>query len=426
MAGQATSSSLTPLMLEDVNSMIPILVEDTDTLDARIKDAKSVRVSTKLFRIRIQTGLTSNVAKVPLDGGAMPSGGASTWDQFTVTPLSYAVSIQYTTLADLTGEPGNVASMNGVTKSIADAALSVRIFRDKFLQTGGNGVLATVDVAANYTAGNNPIVLASTPFGARLLAQNQRVQVMNAAQTVVRGGGALATILNTNNILGSTQSIQVDNVPAGTTNGDVIVVEGVATGGDPFINGIPVFHSTALTGTLMGLSRSNNYVVANGTNAGGAQITLPVLRLAQNQILQALGPKGLKDQIWHTHQSQKAALEEIGFGQFNVFSSGKAKDYDPMFSGDMTIDTREILVNPHADQTRWDLINLVTWGKVKWGNPPFLLKNRGGQTVFQGYDPVTGNPQSVEKQYLLDAIQFYVDNPKSISSVTNCKVPVSN
>ncbi len=424
---QGSGASFAALQLEDVNEMIPLLVEDSNALDARIKDGRSTRVSTKSFRVRIQTALTSNLAKVQLDGGTMPSGGSSQWDQFTITPLAYAVPVQYTTLADLVGEPGNVSSVNGVSKSIADAAIQIRISRDKLLNTAGNGIIATVDVAANYTAGNNPIVLASTPFGCRLIAQGQRVQVMNAAQTVVRGGGALATVLNTNNILGSTQSIQVDNVPAGTTNGDVIVVEGVATGGDPFINGIPVFHSTALTGTLMGISRANSYVVANGVNAGGAQITLPLLRLAQNQIMQALGPNGLKDQIWHTHESQKAAYEEIGFQLSTVFlGNGKAKDFDGMFSGEITIDGRELLVNIHADQTRWDLVNLQSWGKVKWGNPPFWFKNRGGQTVFQQYDPVSGNPQSVEKSYLVDAIQFYVDNPKSISSVTNCKVPSNN
>ena len=400
-----------------------MLVESSHSLDARIKDnGRSNRVSTKSFRIRIQTALTGAVAKINLDGGSLPAGGSSQWDQFTITPLAYAVPVQYTRLADLIGEPKDVASTNPVSKTIADAAIYIQRMRDVFLQTNGDGKLATVD-AAYAGGGANPIVLASQPWGARLLHLGQKVQVFTSNFATNRGPCTVNSIANT---LGGTQSITVDAVPTGTVAGDIIVVDGLATGNDPFINGIPVFHSTATTGTLMGLSRANSYVVANGVNASSSSITLPLLRLAQNQIVQALGADGLKGQIWHTHPSQLQAYEELGFQlQYVPLEGGKAKHFDGLYQK-MTIDGREIINNVHADQTRWDLVNVKAWGKVKWGNPPFWFKNRGGQTVFQQYDTTTGNPQSVEKSYLVDAIQFYVDNPKSLSSVTSCKVPAGN
>src|SRR5437588_9230089 len=166
---QLTASSAIALQLEDVNDVIPLLVEAAHSLDARIKDnGRSSRVSTKSFRIRIQTALTGAVAKVNLDGGTLPAGGSSQWDQFTVTPLAYAVPIQYTRLADLVGEPKNVATVNPVSKTIADAAIYVQRMRDVFLQTNGDGKLAAVD--STYAGGGaNPILLAATPFGARLL-----------------------------------------------------------------------------------------------------------------------------------------------------------------------------------------------------------------------------------------------------------------
>ena len=420
---QLTATSSIALQLEDVNDVIPLLVESSHSLDARIKDnGRSNRVSTKSFRIRIQTALTGAVAKINLDGGSLPAGGSSQWDQFTITPLAYAVPVQYTRLADLIGEPKDVASTNPVSKTIADAAIYIQRMRDVFLQTNGDGKLATVD-AAYAGGGANPIVLASQPWGARLLHLGQKVQVFTSNFATNRGPCTVNSIANT---LGGTQSITVDAVPTGTVAGDIIVVDGLATGNDPFINGIPVFHSRATTGTLMGLSRANSYVVANGVNASSSSITLPLLRLAQNQIVQALGADGLKGQIWHTHPSQLQAYEELGFQlQYVPLEGGKAKHFDGLYQK-MTIDGREIINNVHADQTRWDLVNVKAWGKVKWGNPPFWFKNRGGQTVFQQYDTTTGNPQSVEKSYLVDAIQFYVDNPKSLSSVTSCKVPAGN
>ena len=418
-----TASSAIALQLEDVNDIIPLLVESAHCLDARIKDnGRSNRVSTKSFRVRIQTALPGAVSKINLDGGSLPSGGSSQWDQFVVTPLAYAVPIQYTRLADLVGEPKEVATINPVSKTIADAAIYIQRMRDIFLQTNGDGKLATVDTSYGGS-GANPIILSSTPFGARLLHLGQKVHVFNSTFSADRGPCTITAIVNT---LGAAQSITVDAVPANTAAGDIIVVDGLATGNDPFINGIPVFHSTSTTGTLLGINRSNNYVVANGVNAANATITLPLLRLSQNQIVVALGEEGLKGQIWHTHPSQLQAYEELGFQlQYVPLTDGKAKNFDGLYQK-MSIDGREILNNVHADQTRWDLVNIKSWGKVKWGNPPFWFKNRGGQTVFQQYDTTTGNPQAVEKSYLVDAIQFYVDNPKSLSSVTSCKVPAGN
>src|SRR5437588_11745284 len=173
------------------------------------------------------------------------------------------------------------------------------------------------------------MIQAPQPWVDRLLHLGQKVQVFTSNFITARGSCTVTSIANT---LGGTQSVTVDAVPAGTVAGDIIVVDGLATGNDPFINGIPVFHSTATTGTLMGLSRANSYVVANGVNASSSSITLPLLRLAQNQIVQALGADGLKGQIWHTHPSQLQAYEELGFQlQYVPLSDGKAKNFDGLF-----------------------------------------------------------------------------------------------
>ena len=241
----------------------------------------------------------------------------------------------------------------------------------------------------------------------------------------------VATIIDVTKTLGVTQSIRVDQVPPNTQPGDFIVVAGLAPGGAaPFINGLPVFHSTAPTGTLLGISRGNNYVVANGVNANQAQITLPLLRLAMNQVIVELGDDALKAQVWHVHPSQLAAYEELGFQIQTIFSdSGKfnEKGFDGLFNRKkMTVEGYEIIANLHADNQAWHFTNVKSWGKVKWGMGTFWFKNRGGQTVFQQYDFATGTPKAVENSYLVDAFQTYVDNPKLLSAVTNCKLPAGN
>jgi len=424
---QLTSTTSAALQLEDVNEIIPVLVELSNKLDARIKDnGRATRVSTKSYRVRIQTVDVGDVAKFNLDGGTLPTGGSSQWDQFLVTPLAFVKPIEYTRLADETGEPKNVSTVNPVSKTIADAVRGIQVQRDMFLQTAGDGKVA--QVLAGYAGGGaNPITLEPSPWGARLLRKGQKIQVFTNA-FASRG---TATITNVVKTLGATQSITVDAVPAGTVAGDFIVVAGLAAGGaDPFINGLPVFHSTSTSGTLLGISRANNYVVANGVNANGAQITLPLLRLAMNQVLVELGDEALKDQLFHTHPSQLAAYEELGFQIQNIFSNnGKFNDkgFDGLMnSKKMTIDGFEIISNLHASNTDWNFTNVKSWGKVKWGQGTFWFKNRGGQTVFQQYDITTGTPKAVENSYLVDAAQYYVDNPKLLSSVTSAKLIAGN
>ena len=424
---QLTSTTSAALQLEDVNDVIPVLVELSNKLDARIKDnGRATQVSTKSYRVRIQTADVGDVAKFNLEGGTLPTGGSSTWDQFLVTPLAFVKPIEYTRLADLTGDPKSVASENPVSKTIADCVKGIQVQRDMFLQTAGDGKIG--QVLSTYAGGGaNPITLEPSPWGARLMRRGQKIQVMSNAFAL----RSTAVITNVVKTLGATQSITVDVVPGGTVAGDFIVLAGIAAGGaDPFINGLPVFHSTSTAGTLLGISRANNYVVANGVNANGAQITLPVLRLAMNQVLVELGDEALKDQLFHTHPSQLAAYEELGFKIQTMYSdSGKFNDkgFDGMLNArKMTIDGYEIISNLHADNQAWHFTNVKSWGKVKWGQGTFWFKNRGGQTVFQQYDTATGTPKAVENSYLVDCIQTYVDNPKLLSSVTSCKLPTGN
>jgi len=189
------------------------------------------------------------------------------------------------------------------------------------------------------------------------------------------------------------------------------------------------FHNTSTTGTYLGINRTQNYVVANGVAAGGAPISLPMLRAALNRVKQSLGAGALKSQVWHTHPSQSQAYEEMGFAKQEILmSSGKMPGFDGLTPGtpSLTIAGREILENIHADQTRIDLMAFGSWGKVVWGKSPFWFKNRAGQWVFQIYDPSTGNPTANEGCYYLDMRQYFVDNPQEISSVTGLKVPVYN
>lgn len=424
MSGLSAQGTIS-VQLEQVQDSIPFLVEKDDALDRLIQDnGRARKVSTKSYRIAFETAMPGSVAKINLDSAqvALPAGGSSEWQQGTITPLAFCVPIEWTKLAELAAQ-GEVAITNVVSIQLGRATDALKRFRDVFLQTDGTGKLATVQAVDLV----NQILTLATPsttgvqsgFGARLLAKNQFVQIFNGNALVGR-----CQILKLNNSLGQTQSIQVDQIPAGTVQGYFVRVDGVEDGGPIFINGIPVFHSTSTVGTVLGTDRSNSYVVANGVDIGGAQITAPVLRVPFNQIKQALGESGMMDLALHTHTAQTAAYEELGWQlQMIPLEGGKAQGMDILFRGKKEVDGRPIIENIHADQTRWDYMSLKAWGKVKWGNPPFWFTQEG-RRVFEIY-AANGSPTAGARSFLVDAYQTYVDNMKAISSITTAKVPVN-
>lgn len=421
-----TAQQALPLQLEAFAPYIAETVEVDGELARLLGNGNggATRVSLRSFRARLKTALASHAAQINLDTGTMPPGIGNKYDQFLLTPVAWTIPVQYSQLAQLVGEGDNVATDNAVTDTIADVARQVINFRDIFLQTPGDGSLASVDsTTGNFINLRSSITTTIDGRGAHLMKEQQTVQVMSSAY-VLRG---TCTIQNVYKSLGATQQIQVDAIPGGTVAGDLIVVAGAAPGAPAFINGIPTFVSTSTVGNLYGISRALPYVVANGVNLSNtSQVTKPVFRISENQILQRLGKKGLKNQFYHTHPSQLQALEELAFGDSYVpLEGGKAKAYDPLFS-DITINGRPVYINVHADQTRWDLLLKEAWNQIKWGPGGFWFKLRSGQMVFPIVDPTTGTITTQEAMYWVQAEQNYVNNPMAQGGITGAKIPQAN
>lgn len=299
-------------------------------------------------------------------------------------------------------------------RNVADAMKQFRRDIDAALQTAGNGVLATV---ATVNTGTNTLTLNEAPFGARLIRTNQNIQVYDPTLTTNRGEITAQAVTNS---LGATPTLVASGaLPAGTAAGDVLVVDGVSGASPTFIYGIPYHHNSATSGSWMGISRSQPYAVANGVNANNAALTLPVLRLAFNQVRQAIGVDSLGNLIWHGHPTQVAAYEELGFVISEIEKGGANQDLDLLFRN-KTIGGVRVKENIHADVSRLDLVNLETWGRVEW--LPIDYYEIGGQTVFPVYG-VSGGIAASYLFYLVTGVQFFVDNPRAISSVTSLAVP---
>ena len=134
------------------------------------------------------------------------------------------------------------------------------------------------------------------------------------------------------------------------------MVAGVAATTPVFWYGIPYFHNTSTSGTYLGINRTQNYVVANGVAAGGAPLSLPMLRASLSRVEQSLGTDALKTQVWHAHPSQIQAYEEMGFAkpemELHRLAKFSASSFDGVtynIMGHITIAGREVVRNIHAD-----------------------------------------------------------------------------
>lgn len=429
-----TAQQALPLQLEAYSPYIAETIEADGELAKLLGNGNggATRVSLRSFRARLKTALASTASQINLDTGTLPPGIGNKYDQMLLTPVAWTIPVQYSQLAQLVGDGENVATDSAVTDTISDVARQAINFRDIFLQTPGDGSLASVDstTGANFINLRSSITGPGSGFsgvidgrGAHLLKEQQSVQVMSPGY-VLRG---TCTIQNVFKSLGATQQVQVDQIPPGTIAGDLIIVSGAAPGAPQFVNGIPVFVNTSILGNLYGISRALPYAVANGVNlANNSQVSKPVFRIAQNQIIQRLGISKLKNQFWHTHPSQLQGFEELAFGDsYTPLEGGKAGSYDPLFA-DFTINGRKVYINPHADQTRWDLLLKEAWNTIKWGPGMFWFKLRSGQMVFSIVDPTTGTPTTQEAMYYVVAEQWYVNNPVIQGGITGGKIPQGN
>jgi len=420
-----TAAATLSLQLEQVSKDIPEILEADNSLDKLIQDnGRAEMVSTRAYRIPVQTSLPGSYARVNLDSNTVPfpAGGASTYTNGTVQPETNCVPIEWTKLSQLV-DKGPVAITNAVDKELGNAMRTLRKKRDIMLCVGDStGTVATV-----LSVAGSVVTLDPASFGAHCLDLNQYIMVFNGSALRPSGNayGSSAQITAIANKLGGTQTITLDTVPAGTVAGDLIKIDGVTNGAPVSLNGILTFLNNAGTGTTLGTDRSiNQWVVANGYSAGNASPTLPLLRLPIDQIKQSLGEDAVTvgSLVIHTTMGQVANYEQLGEQLLTIpLSGGTADSLDLLFRGKKSVDGHPLITNVHAHAARMDYMFIKAWGKVQYGKPPFWY-DMDGMKVFPVYG-TNGSPTAAARSFLIDTTNYYVDNFWGQSSLYQLKPP---
>src|SRR5712691_5375048 len=278
MPAQA-NANVVALQLEKVRDKVPLLYERDDILLTMIQQRGDVeKVSSRNMRLPLQVNPGGKAGSYNADGGR---GSGTAYDVAQVSPIFFRFAIEITKLVEYATTGRERAIENAAKREVANGMKQFRAFLDKLMQTAGNGVLGTISSFASTTW------TMATPPGAALVYVGQTIQVYDSTLTTNRGTCNVTAA----DPISPTQTITVDVNPAGLTNGDVLVHDGLSGAQPVSLFGINYHQNNATTGTWLNLNRAT-YPVQLATprvNAGNAALTPSNVRLAINKVRKALG-----------------------------------------------------------------------------------------------------------------------------------------
>jgi hypothetical protein len=398
------------LQLEKVRDKVPLLYERDDVLLSMIQQRGDVeKVSSRAMRLPLQVNPGGKAGSYNADGGDLGRGSGTVYDVATISPIFYRFAVEITKLVEYATNAREKAIENAAKREVANGMKQFRAFLDKLVQTAGNGVLGTISSISGTT------FTMTIPSGAALVYVGQTIQIYDPTLTTNRNvaSSTVTNVLAADPI--NAQTITVDNVPASTAAGDLIVHDGL-TGAQPVsLFGIKYHQNNATTGTWLNLNRAT-YPVQLATprvNAGNAAITPANVRLAINKVRKSLGINQVGRLIAYTSVEQEHAWENLGITISQVIKeggAGNANDLDLLFTGRKTMSGVPIKSSVNADQTRVDFLDLSHWGRAVMKDIDFF--EIGGQTVF----PIYGTSGGISAAYIFyfdTGFQVWNDSPRS-------------
>jgi hypothetical protein len=422
MAALQASVGAAAVMLEGVWNQPQLLVEKDSKLDALISSSgKATKVSEHSYRVTFQDAIPGVRSAIALDAAAnYPAPGSPDWQYGVMQPVSWAVPVGWTELADITTTSSMLAVANVVDKTMRGATEQLKLTRDESLCAGdGTGYWGTI--TATTAGAGGTYTLSSSDFGARLFDKFNNIDIYNGLAYI-----GTSNVTAVQKQLGSTQILTVDNAFAG---GNTIRFNNLVSGAPQFVYGLPYWNNNSQTGMTIGIDRTqatNNFILSNGVAASGSSLTPPLFRLGLDQIIHSIGEEAVKSGKFKMHMApgQQAQYEQSGLSLTNFWKNDGTvgTGFDLLTTGDMKVAGNIFVKNIHGNISRVDFLNLETWEKIRWGDAPFWLNDQG-RTIFRQIG-TNGQPTSVMSSFMIDTVQYYVTNPKTQSYISGLPEPI--
>jgi hypothetical protein len=410
---QQTNAQVVAAQLERVVDKIEVLYERGDDTLQLIQKANDVKtVSTRNMRIVLQVTAGGKGGSYNPDGGDLGIGSGESYDVATLSPVYKKMSFQMTSLAQWATDSDEKAIIDETNRIVSEGMLQFRAYLDKQVNATASFSLGTIGSIAGTTLTMN------VPTGPQLVYENQTIQIYDTTQTINRSAnaGVTTTVLATDPV--SAQTIVVDQLPAGTIAGDVLMSDGLVGANPIDLFTIKYHQNNATTGVWQNLNRATYPAKlatprVNGNN--GALVPMQPW-LAVNKIKKSLGLNKVGKLIAHMAVEQSQAWNQLAVTVQIIDRSrretGEGQDmgiraYD---SGPGNMCGIPIKEAQNADQTRIDFLDLSVWGRAVM-NPVGFYKGANGKVWFQIYGASGGIATAMQFHYISN-FQLFNRNPR--------------
>ena len=408
-------SQVVALELERVLPKIQTLFERDDKFFATIKKRDVEKISSRQMRIPLEIRPGGAFQYFNADGGDLGRGGGPTFDKAVLNSVFASENIEYTKLTQWSTDSDRKAIVNAVRRLTATALDELRRQLDAQLMQAGNGVIGEIGTVT-VGAGFDTYLLNQDGFGVRLMRYGQTVQVFDSTLTTLRGSGIISLWDVANKTIDVTPNI------AGATTGDLIVVNGISSPTSlPAFYGVPYHHSNASTGTWLGFSRSSTPEIrSNGVNALNNPLSLPLPRLAMNQIGNRVGiDNTFKPRAW-MHPAQMQAYEQLGQLVILINKKPSEEALNMYFGDNMQMAGANVAASFNWNPKRIDFVVEEVWGRGE--TLPLGFYKTDGRSIFEIRGP-SGGVATAEIFYMVIGTQFFVNNPAATAYIYDLAVP---
>lgn len=396
-----TNANVVALQLEKVRDTFETLYERDNVFYALIKTkGEAEKVSSRDMRVPLQIRPGGNAGQASMAGADLGRGSATQYEKAVVSPIFFKFAVEINKEVEYHTDSKEKAIANAVKREVKNGMAQFRAFLDKLCQTDGSGVLGTI--ATGGAA--DPLVLDSN-IGTQAFYPGQTVSTFTANFATKRGDLNVVSLTNLT-------TMDIDALPAGTVDTDVVTVSGLTAGAgtQQSLFGLRYHASDAATGTWLGLDRSLFPEIRTPKVAGGgAALDLDKVRLALNKFILNLGAEATpKDLIAYTHPAQAHQYEKLGTAISTIMKQGGNEKMDLLF-GDLNFGGVPMKWSINADPTVIDFLSPSKWGRAV--SKEIDLYEVDGNTTFPIYG-ASGGIATAEIFYFVTGFQIYNINPR--------------
>lgn len=414
MASPLAEAAVEAIELDAFATDIPDLIYQGDTLYALFKKrATTIPISNisaaggvtrPSFRVNMRVQSGAAIAQGTGNGDSLGRGTGSQWAGMALSPVFFYSACEITYLARRATQGKERGKFMVQAQELKNSLKTAEQGLEGLMNSDGSGALDTIPTAATINNNTGSGVSTSSIVGLNVAVQftdQQTVQVFPSVGGASRGSFVISYVDGVSNTIYSSGPL-----PAGTTQGDFLMVSGCAGSAGSSLMGLRAYQVNSNTGTINGLSRgSYPSRLSTPTIAfGGGAVSTGTPTRIRTLVGRALGSESeaMKDLMMYAGPDQGAAIQNL---YYNVLIAN-AQDVKGDRALDMaksnwpsTFGGMELHIGWNALPGRIDAFCPNTWyiGEMI---PLELYDFGGGVTVA----PV---PDNVNGGYLTSSIFYY-------------------